>query len=350
MKNNKKVLISILCLIFMLVLCSCSKPTSNITDNSNQVQTNTDSTKKFENVKISAGSGTAGGGQFVYVGGITNIINSYLDGVEVILEATKGSGENLALLQNGDLQIASIESSIAYNAMEGVGLAEGEEAFTKVRCLFSSLPTDFIITTLDQNVNNVEQLKGQIVAFGPYTGSTDISSRAVFSALGLIDSFTVSNAGWGDCFTAMGDGQVYACTGSSLHPSSAITELEATQSVNFVEFTDDQTELLLKEFPYYKRVSLKSVTYKGLEKDYNTIGAWQAMYASADLDEELAYMITKTVFEHIDILQTTHSGGFTTLLENIGEQPVPLHMGAYRYYQEMGIDVPENLLPPELGK
>lgn len=304
----------------------------------------------FSNVKISAGSGTAGGGQYVYVGGITNIINTYLDGVEVILEATKGSGENLALLQSGDMDIASIESSIAYNAMQGVDLAEGEEAFAGVRCMFPSLPTHFIITTLDPGVTDVEQFAGKIVAFGPYTGSTDISSRAVFGALGLLDSFEISNAGWGDCFTSMGDGQVYAVTGSSIHPSSAITELDSTKDINFVTLSDQQKALLLEQFPYYKEVTLPAGTYESMTEDYDTIGAWQAMYTRADVDEDLVYMITKTVFEHLDLLQATHSGGYTTLLENIGEQPVPLHMGAYRYYQEMGIQVPDELLPPELNQ
>ncbi len=306
----------------------------------------------FNNIKISAGSGTAGGGQYVYVGGLTNIINTNLPGVEVILEATKGSGENLVLLQSGDMDIASIESSIAYNAYIGENLADGEEAFPEVRSLFASLPTHFIITTLDKSAGNVEDFAGKIVAFGPYTGSTDISSRAVFGpkGLNLIESFQVTNAGWGDCFTSMGDGQVYAVTGGSIHPASAITELEATKDVNFVRFTEDQINTLTTNFPYYKRVSLPAGLYKGLTEDYETIGAWQAMYANSSMDEDLAYMITKTVFEHIDVLQSTHSGGYTTTLENIGEQPVPLHMGAYRYYQEMGIEVPAELLPPELSK
>jgi len=72
------------------------------------------------------------------------------------------------------------------------------------------------------------------------------------------------------------------------------------------------------------------------------------MYASADTNEELVYQITKAVFENIDILESTHSGGETTRLENIEEQPIPLHKGAYRYYEEMNIEVPDELLPPEL--
>lgn len=337
----KKILSLILALLMVLSLVACGSK-----DNDKEPDTDNGGTT-FNNVKISAGSGTSGGGQYVYVGGISSIINNHLDGVEVILEATKGSGENLSLLQNGDLEIASIESSIAYNAMMGIGLAEGETAFPEIRCLFSSLPTYFIMTTLSDSITNCEEFVGKNVAFGPYTGSTDISSRAVFSELGILDKINVTNSGWGDCFTAMGDGLVDAVTGGSIHPASALTELEATKSVKWIRFTEAQMDQLTKAYPYYKHVTLSADTYNSLTEDYDTIGAWQAMYASAEMDDELAYMITKTVFENIAELQATHSGGYTTLLENIGEQPVPLHNGAYRYYQEMGIEVPAELIPPE---
>lgn len=336
----KKIISTILALLMVLSLAACSsKNNSNGSNKSENTSLN--------NVRISAGSGTSGGGQYVYVGGISRIINTHLKGVEVVLEATKGSGENVSLLRNGDLEIASIESSIAYNAMKGIDLDEGESAFPKIRCLFASLPTYFIMTTLDGKLTNCEQFAGKNVAFGPYTGSTDISSRAVFSCLGILDKINITNSGWGDCFTAMGDGLVDAVTGGSIHPASALTELETTKDVKWVSFTDEQMEKLTSTYPYYKRVTLKADTYKSLKKDYNTIGAWQAMYASADLDDELAYMITKTVFENISELQATHSGGFTTKLENISEQPVPLHKGAYRYYKEKGIKVPPELIPPE---
>lgn len=340
----KKIVVILLILSLTFTLFGCEDKGGSNT----QIDTSLNEDGKFENVKISAGSGTAGGGQYVYVGGITNIVNRYVDGVEVILEATKGSGENLSLLQSGDLQIASIESSIAYNAMQGIDLEDGEEPFTEIRSMFASLPTHFIMCTLDETVTNIAEMEGKVVAFGPLTGSTDISSRAVFKELGLIDKFQVSNAGWGDCFTALGEGQVDAVTGGSIHPSGGITELEASETINFITFDEEQTQQLLDAYPYYKRVSLSSDTYKGLTSDYETIGAWQAMYTSTHIDEELVYQITKAVFEHIDILQTTHGGGFTTTLENIEEQPIPLHKGAYRYYQEAGVDVPDAYLPPEL--
>lgn len=339
----KKIVITLLIISMVLSLGAC---TSDNNESGSDITPDEDG--ELQDVKISAGSGTAGGGQYVYVGGITNIVNRHVDGVEVILEATKGSGENVSLLQSGDLDIASIESSIAYNAMEGIDLDSGEEAFPKIRSMFASLPTHFIMATLDESVSNINEMEGKIVAFGPLTGSTDISSRAVFTELGLIDKFEVLNAGWGDCFVSLGEGQVDAVTGGSIHPAGGITELEASKDINFITFSDEQKKQLLDKFPYYKEVKIDKDVYNGFDEDYETIGAWQGMYASAESDDELIYQITKAVFENIDLLESTHPGGITTRLENLSEQPIPLHKGAYRYYEEMGIEVPDEFLPPEL--
>ena len=153
----KKITSLLLALLMVISMAACGSQDAG----KEPANDNGDGTTTFNNVKISAGSGTSGGGQYVYVGGISSIINTHLDGVEVILEATKGSGENLSLLQNGDLEIASIESSIAYNAMMGIDLGEGESAFPEIRCLFASLPTYFIMTTLDGSLTNCEQFAGK---------------------------------------------------------------------------------------------------------------------------------------------------------------------------------------------
>lgn len=342
MSKKIKIISIILSLLLVLTACSPGKP----------VESNTPEETPKENkgaVKASVGTGTAGGAQFVYMGGVTKIVNTYVDGVELIMEATSGSGGNVSLLQAGDLSLGSIESAIAYNAYKGIDLADGQKPFEDIRAMFSSSPTHFGIWTLDKNVKNIMDLKGKVVAVGPYGGSTDISSRNIFKHLGL--ECEITNLGWGDCFTALGEGRVYAVTGSSLHPSPGVIELETKADVHFVNFTEEQVQDLTTAFPYYKRVSIPKGTYKALtDKDYETIGAWQAVYTRTDVDEELIYNITKAVFEHLDVLEATHSGGKTTRLENIGEQPLPLHVGAYRYYKEKGIDVPDELIPPEAKK
>ena len=273
------------------------------------------------------------------MGGVANVINTYLDGVELILEGTTGSGENCTLLESGDLEVGCIESSIAYDAYTST--------FDGIRSLFVCMPTYFISATLDAAVDNIEDYVGKPIAIGPANSSSDICSMAVFEALGLTDKMDTQTAGWGDCWTALTEKQVYAVTGQALQPSSAITEAEAAADLHFITLDNAQMETVLKAYPYYAPLTLSKDTYKGLTEDYKTFGSWQAVYASTEMTDELAYAVVKTVFENLDVLKDTISTANLTALESIGEQPIPLHAGAYKYYQEMGIDVPEALIPAE---
>ena len=57
------------------------------------------------------------------------------------------------------------------------------------------------------------------------------------------------------------------------------------------------------------------------------------------------YLLTKTIYENLPFLQAIHPATKAMALERaIAGLPLPLHPGAARYYQEMGIDVPDSLI------
>ena len=61
------------------------------------------------------------------------------------------------------------------------------------------------------------------------------------------------------------------------------------------------------------------------------------LVTSADVDEELVYEMTKTIFENLEALGQTHSSGKKISLDKIRiGMPIPLHTGAERYFEEQG--------------
>jgi len=65
----------------------------------------------------------------------------------------------------------------------------------------------------------------------------------------------------------------------------------------------------------------------------------------ADVDEDAVYKITKTIYENLPFLNAIHGATKAMSLEQaISGLPLPLHPGALKYYQEMGIKVPERLI------
>src|SRR5699024_4358584 len=108
-----------------------------------------------------------------------------------------------------------------------------------------------------------------------------------------------------------------------------------------------ERELILEEYPYWTTIDVTSDTYEHLEDDITNIAFWNMAVASADLSDDVVYEIVKATFENHDQLLSVDPAAQDTLAENISHSTVPLHPGAYRYYEEEGIDVPQDLIPEE---
>ena len=68
----------------------------------------------------------------------------------------------------------------------------------------------------------------------------------------------------------------------------------------------------------------------------------------ADIDEDAVYQITKTIYENLPFLAGIHPAtSFMSLQRATGGLPMPLHPGALRYYEEVGLQIPERLRPAE---
>ncbi|EWG98901.1 hypothetical protein Q427_27985 [Halomonas sp. BC04] len=64
---------------------------------------------------------------------------------------------------------------------------------------------------------------------------------------------------------------------------------------------------------------------------------------STELDEEMAYQITRILFEHTDELIAVHPAANDTTVEfSVNSTPIAFHPGALRYYEEVGAEVADH--------
>lgn len=86
-------------------------------------------------------------------------------------------------------------------------------------------------------------------------------------------------------------------------------------------------------------------TYPGQAKDVNTIAQPNFLAVNASVDEEHVYMLTKTMYENLPFLQAIHPATKAMMIESaMAGLPAPLHPGAARYYTEVGLEIPANLI------
>lgn len=290
-------------------------------------------------------SGSSGGTFYVYSGGVAKIINSAYDNIQIQVESSSGSTANLALLETKQVDIGIIGAAPAYMKSNGINLQPGEKAYTGYRVLTPMYQEHFYALSVNSLFKTFRDLEGKIVATGPLTGGAHGFATNVFNALGM--SVKIRNGNVSECASEVSDGRVDALVMPTGHPSPSIMEMESNKKINWIPIVKEDINKILEKCPFYSRAVLPKSTYKYLTEDYQTIGTWTFVTTTVNLDETAAYYITKALMENLDVLAATHSTGKQSLPENIIYSKVPIHKGALKYYREIGINIPDELIPPE---
>ena len=115
------------------------------------------------------------------------------------------------------------------------------------------------------------------------------------------------------------------------------TELCLNHAMIDVQLSDETLAALCEQG--YDYVTVPANTWKGQEVEIKTVGSQQCIIVSAEMDEEVAYQITKALCENRDILVNTSAVLANFNPEVAGSKALTgceLHPGAARYYEEMG--------------
>jgi TRAP transporter TAXI family solute receptor len=93
-------------------------------------------------------------------------------------------------------------------------------------------------------------------------------------------------------------------------------------------------------------VDLAGGVYKGINAPTPTIGVWNVMICQASLETDMVYNLVKALYENNDYLLKIHpSASYTTPENAVKYSPIPLHPGTIKYLKEIGVSVPDKLMP-----
>jgi len=311
--------------------------------------TSTDGTAQDggQTVRLSIATGGTGGIYYPYGGGMASLLSEKISGVEATAEVTGASVENVRLVHTGEAQIGLVMGDVAYNGYHG--LKDFEEP-QNIRVLFVMYPNLMQIVTLQEyGIESFTDLKGRNVSVGAPGSGTEFFMNAVTKTLGMSyeDFSKVQRLPFADQTNAIKNGTLEVGTWVVGAGTSSIMDLATTEKIKVISFTDEELEKITQAYPYYSKAVLPANTYPGQDEDVPVPGVWNVAIVSADMSEELAYNITKTILENTDKLIDIHKAARGTTLENIAHSPIPLHPGAIKYLEEQGVEIPEHLIPPE---
>jgi TRAP transporter TAXI family solute receptor len=273
-------------------------------------------------------------------------------GIMVQAITSAGSGENVNMLRGKEVDLAILQGLFGKSVWNGLGNYKGKELKT-IRSITMLWPNveHFVILGDKVKTGTPTDIKGLRFSIGRAGSGTERSGLTIMSALGMSrDSVKGEYLGYFESAKAMKDKRISGANIPAGPPVAAITDLFATPGlkIKVLEFTDEQLDTINREtaYPGYRYV-IKAGTYPGQKADIRTIAQPNLLVVREDISEDVVYLLTKTLFDNPDFLKNVHKmGAFITKENALSGLPAPLHPGAMKYYQEAGLTIPPELVPP----
>ena len=295
---------------------------------------------------VTIGTGGVTGVYYPTGGAISRMINKKFEEykIKATVESTSGSVFNINAVLNGDLEFGVAQSDRQYQAYNGLAEWSKSGKQKDLRSVFSIHPESItLIASKESGIKAISDLKGKRINLGnPGSGQLQ-NSKDVLEAAGLSEKDI--NAEYVKAVEAPGlmqderlDGFFYTVG----HPNGNIKEATSGRiKVSIISVKGEGVDQMLEKYSYYARSIIPQSFYPNAlnKEDIETIGVKATFVASRKLDKNIAYAVTKEVFENLEEFKALHPAYKVLKKEDMLKGlSAPIHKGALKYYKEAGLD------------
>ena len=270
---------------------------------------------------------------------IGKIYSDKIPNVKTQVQATKASVENLILLQQGRGEIAFTLGDSLKAAWEGDEEAGFKSKLDKLRTIGAIYPNYIqIVATADSGIKTLADLKGKSLSVGAPKSGTELNSRAILAAAGIeLQGHRQGRISAVRRIRRPDEEPPVERDAAIGRPRRRLAEGLSTTSTE-ITVVSVPKEVVDKIGPPFVSVMIPANTYTGQDKDVPTAAVINYLVTSSAVSDDLAYQMTKLIFESLPELANAHAAGKEIKLETAATgSPVPLHPGAIRYYKEKGL-------------
>ena len=303
--------------------------------------------------RVVIATGGVGGVYYYYGATVAGIISNYTD-ISATSIQTAASIDNLLLIRdktdlaNGIIYCATVLPDSAYLAYTGQH-DRFRNATAPISILWAMYPNYLhIVTTADKGIKTLQDLKGKRVSTGAPSSGTEVEALLLLRIIGIDPSKDFSKwerLGAEESANALRDGTIDAYFWSGGVPTGSIVELSKTLAqrglkIYLVPVTDDVINEFSKRYPGIAAPGTIPKSVYGTDSDTQTLSFWNMFVCHKDTPPDVAYKITKAVFEHLDLLQRAVAPARDTTPQNAVKYmggTIPYNEGALKYYKEIGV-------------
>ncbi len=301
---------------------------------------------------LTIGTGGVTGVYYPTGNGLANIFNknSKNHGFRLNVVSTGGSVFNVNALMMGDLEFGIIQSDRQYQAWKGTNEWKEKGPQKRLRAVCSLYPESVTLIAGDSTgIETLMDLKGKHVSIGKPGSGMRSNAIDIMESCGIdwrrdLRAEGITTVGSPKMLIARKIDAFFYTVG---HPNDAIREATRSENrVHFVPLSSPCVDTLIKKWPYYTKATIPIEAYPDAnnQKDIATFGVKATLCTTSDTPDALVYLVTKALFENLEVFKTMHPAYHGLDASNILEAlSAPIHPGALKYYKEAGIQVPRSL-------
>jgi uncharacterized protein len=296
--------------------------------------------KAISKTTIVLGTATPGGGFPLYGNAFAEVMSAADDTLAIEPRNTKGSNENIPLLEQDKLDIGLVTGEPAYEAFLGIGGRPKTNA--KILTAIYSSPGMFVVRA-DSPCKTISDLKGQPVAFGAKGSGLPILSRYILDGLGLkqdedFKSIYLDRAGDGPAMVL--DGRAAALWGAGIGWPGFAAVASSPQGARFIAPSAEEITRIRAKHSFLKPLTVPANSYPGQTAAISSVGSWSFVLVRASLPDDIAYHLARTLHGvEATFCQKLAQACETTAANTVAAAPdvALIHPGVLKYFREIGV-------------
>ncbi|MCP3669004.1 MAG: TAXI family TRAP transporter solute-binding subunit [Gammaproteobacteria bacterium] len=282
---------------------------------------------------LSFATGNPSGLYYPIGGAMSSLWSKTLIDFNMKAEVTGGSLANVIQVAIGEGEVGITQGNVAVDAYLGEGRFPYE---LPINVLFAAYPNVVqVVTRADSGIETLEDLRGHKVSLGGAGSGTMITAINILDALEVDTAdMDVQYLNYTETANAIRDGKISAGFIVGGAGVSAIIELAYTRDIRLLSFSDQQVSIIENRYPAYVSYVLPPDVYQRVPET-PLLAVWNVLVVNKNMDDELAYTMTKVVFDNIDLLSSSNPvlNSMTVDTKKLLAL-VPLHPGSQRYFNE----------------
>lgn len=282
----------------------------------------------------------------------TKIWNEFVPEVNVTVVAAGSTTQNAAQMATGQFDLTSFESSSGFEQYNGVASFQGK-AIPDMRIVFNDVDfVNMIMVREDSGITSLRDLDGKAFNPGIPGSAVETSTKRALELLGIQPNYFA--ASFQDAVTAIQNKRIVGyvkSTAVGFKPDATMLQLAAGVKMRTIGFSKAEFDQILVKYPMYTMVAVP----KGVENNFYGDGGFMEFSSGLgqatmkSFPEDLVYKMVKAVFMRKNLVEQAYEGysAFDLVNQTVQYARIPLHAGTVKYLKEIGVKVPDALIPPE---